>query len=152
MEEDPVLYLRLSELIQEAINAHRAKRLSDLQYLNTIQEHLETTRNRGVSSVPPALRHREQARAYYNVLKEKLTVKIDNLELLTNLAIGIDDIITNNKVRDWHTNQDIQNRMLNDIDDLVHSLKRKHELFIPWGQLDEIIGKIINIAKHYEIS
>lgn len=152
MEEDPVLYLRLSELIQEAINAHRAKRLSDLEYLKLIQEHLETTRNRGVSSVPPALRHREQARAYYNVLKEKLTGKVDNLELFTNLAIGIDDIITNNKVRDWHTNQDIQNRMLNEIDDLVHELKPKYELFIPWGELDEIIGKIINIAKHYEVN
>jgi len=152
MEEDPVLYLRLSELIEEAINAHRAKRLSDLEYLKVIQEYLETARNRGVSSVPPELRHREQARAYYNILKEKLTSKVDNLELFTNLAIGIDDIITNNKVRDWHNNQDIQNRMLNDIDDLVHQLKEKDELFIPWGELDEIIGKMINIAKHYEIN
>ncbi|WP_414528818.1 type I restriction endonuclease subunit R [Nodularia chucula] len=150
MAEDPVLYLRLSELIQAAINAHRAKRLSDLEYLKLIQEYLETARNRGVSSVPAELRHREQARAYYNVLKEKLTGKVDNLELFTNLAIGIDDIIIKNTVRDWHTNQDIQNRMLNDIDDLVHELKPKYELFIPWGELDEIIGKIINIAKHYE--
>lgn len=152
MEEDPMLYMRLSQLIQEAINAHRAKRLSDLEYLKLVRQHLETTRNRGVSSVPSALRHREQARAYYNVLKEKLTVKVDNQELLTNLATGIDDIITKNKVRDWHTNKDIQNRMLNEIDDLVHEFKRKHELFIPWGELDEIIGKIINIAKHYEVN
>ncbi len=152
MEEDPVLYLRLTELIQQAIDAHRAKRLSDLEYLKLMQEHLDTTRNRGVSSVPAILQHREQARAYYNVLKEKLNDKVDNLELLTNLAIGIDDIITNNKVRDWHTNQDIENRILNEIDDLVHELKKTHNLFIPWAELDEIIGKIINIAKHYERS
>ncbi len=152
MEEDPVLYMQLSELIQEAINAHRAKRLNDLEYLKLMQENLETTRNRGVSLVSPELRHKEQARAYYNVLKEKLKGKVENLELLVNLAIGIDDIITSNKVRDWQTKQDIQNRMLNEIDDLVHKLKRKHELFIPWGELDEIIGKIINIAKHYEIN
>jgi type I restriction enzyme, R subunit len=152
MAEDPVLYLRLSDLIQAAINDHRANRLSDLEYLKLMQEHLETARNRGVSSVPPALRHREQASAYYNVLKAGLTGKIDNLEIFVKLAIGIDDIINNNKVRDWHTNQDIQNRILNEIDDLVHELKKTDNLFIPWGELDEIIGKIINIAKHYEIN
>ena len=152
MAEDPVLYLRLSELIQAAINAHRANRLSDLEYLKQMQEHLETARNRGVSSVPPALRHREQARAYYNVLKAGLAGKIDNLEIFVKLATGIDDIINNNKVRDWHTNKDIQNRMLNEIDDLVHEPKKTDNLFIPWAELDEIIGKIINIAKHYEIN
>ncbi len=152
MEEDPVLYLRLSELIQGAINAHRAQRLSDLEYLKLMQEHLETTRNRGISSVPSTLRHREQARAYYNVLKAGFSGEIDNVEMFVNLSTGIDDIINSHKVRDWYTNKDIQNQMLNEIDDLVHELKKGHQLFIPWKELDEIIGKIINIAKHYEIN
>jgi len=152
LEEDPILYLRLSELIQSAIDAHRAKRLSDLEYLQQMQEHLETARTKGASAVPASIRHREQARAYYNVLKDKLTGTIDDVELLATLAAGIDDIITSNKVRDWYTNQDIQNRMLDQIDDLVHSLKQTYQLFIPWGDLDEIIRKIVNIAKHYEIN
>ena len=37
MEEDPILYLRLSQLIQTAIEAHRAKRLSDQDYLKEMR-------------------------------------------------------------------------------------------------------------------
>ncbi|MBR8829211.1 MAG: type I restriction endonuclease subunit R [Gomphosphaeria aponina SAG 52.96 = DSM 107014] len=151
MAEDPVLYLRLSELIEQAINNHRANRLSDLEYLKLMQEYLETARNGDVNSIPPALQQRKKARAYYNVLKEKLTGIVDNQELLVNLATAIDDIIINNQIRDWHTNQDIQNDIRNGIDDLVvDELKKTHNLCIPWQELDEMSGKIINIAKHYE--
>jgi type I restriction enzyme, R subunit len=55
MEEDPVLYLRLSQLIQTAIDAHRAKRLSDIEYLQQMQSHLETIRSGGANNVPTTL-------------------------------------------------------------------------------------------------
>jgi type I restriction enzyme, R subunit len=151
MEEDPILYLRLSQLIQVAIDAHRAKRLSDRDYLQQMQEHLETARTRGANTVPTKLRNRQQARAYYNVLKDKLEAQIKNSDLLVSLATGIDDIIIQHKVRDWHTNPDIKNQMHNAIDDLVHDLKKTHNLFIPWRDLDETIDKIMNIAQHYEV-
>ncbi len=151
MEEDPILYLRLSQLIQTAIDAHRAKRLSDRDYLQQMQEHLETARTRGANTVPTQLKNREQARAYYNILKDKLEAQIKKLDLLVSLATGIDDIIIQHKVRDWHTNPDVKNQMQNAIDDLVHDLKKTHNLFIPWKDLDEIVSKIMNIAQHYEV-
>lgn len=151
MEEDPILYLRLSQLIQTAIDAHRAKRLSDRDYLQQMQEHLETARTRGANIVPTKLRNRQQARAYYNVLKDQLEAQIQNLDVLVSLATGIDDIIIQHKVRDWHTNPDIKNQMHNAIDDLVHDLKKTHNLFIPWRDLDETINKIMNIAQYYEV-
>lgn len=151
MSEDPILYLQLSQLIQSAIDAHRAKRLSDRDYLQQMQEHLETARTRGANNVPTQLKNREQARAYYNILKDKLEAQIQNLDLLVSLATGIDDIIIQHKVRDWHTNQDIKNQMHIAIDDLVHDLKKTHNLFIPWKDLDEIVSKIMNIAEHYEV-
>jgi type I restriction enzyme, R subunit len=150
MAEDPVLYLRLSELIQSAIEAHRAKRLSDLEYLQQMRQHLDTARTCGADVVPAALRHREQARAFYNVLHDQLAKMIDQPEVLVTLAVGIEDIINQQKVRDWQHNPDIQNRILNSIDDLVHDLKKNHHLFIPWGDLDEMIKKIINIAQNHE--
>jgi type I restriction enzyme, R subunit len=58
-----------------------------------MQEHLETARTRGANTVPAKLRNRQQARAYYNVLKDKLEAQIQNLDLLVSLATGIDDII-----------------------------------------------------------
>jgi type I restriction enzyme, R subunit len=150
MEEDPILYLRLSQLIQTAIEAHRVKRLSDLEYLQQMREHLDTARTRGADAVPAPLRNREQARAFYNVLTDKLAATIDQPEVLVTLAVGIEDIITQQKVRDWQHNQDIQNRILNSIDDLLHHLSQAHNLSIHWADIDEIIAKIMNIAKNHE--
>ena len=72
--------------------------------------------------------------------------------MLVLLSIGIEDIITKHKVRDWQHHQDIQNQMMNEIDDLVHDLKKTHDLFIPWGDLDELIAKILKIAENYEVN
>ena len=188
MEEDPVLYLRLSQLIQTAIDAHRAKRLSDIEYLQQMQSCLETIRSGGAHTVPAPLQTRPQARAFYNVLRDKLSSNLDvkiegdvdyattqsaqadfaspasisidgdidndtnNPDVLVLLSIGIEDIITKHKIRDWQHNQDIQKQMMNEIDDLVHDLKKTHNLFIPWGDLDELIAKILKIAENYEVN
>jgi type I restriction enzyme, R subunit len=195
MEEDPVLYLRLSELIQTAIDDHRAKRLSDIGYLQKMQSAMEMARSGGANNVPAPLQTRPQARAFYNVLQDKLSscleIKIDgdvdsattqsafakrleekadfaslasisidggidgntnNSDVFVLLSIGIEDIITKHKIRDWQHHQDIQNRMMDEIDDLVHDLKKTHNLFIHWGDLNELIAKIFNIAKTYEVN
>ncbi len=152
MAEDPVLYLRLSQLIQTAIEAHRAKRLSDLEYLQQMREHLDTARTRGATTVPAPLRNRAQARAFYNVLQDKLanTINPDQPEVLVTLAVGIEEIITRLKVRDWQHNQDVQNRMLDAIDDLIHHLNQDQQSPIHWTDIDEIIAKIMNIARNHE--
>jgi type I restriction enzyme, R subunit len=209
MEEDPILYLRLSQLIQTAIDAHRAKRLGDIEYLQQMRSCLETIRSGGANTVPTPLQTRPQARAFYNVFQDKLSGSLESLEtkvsasdaksacadsrtqsvvheakptyitqsaqadftslasisidsdlngdtnnsdVLVLLSIGIEDIITKHKIRDWQHHQDIQNRMIDEIDDLVHNLKKTHNLFISWGDLNELIAKIFNIAKTYEVN
>ena len=147
MEEDPVLYLKLSELIEAAIQAHREKRLSDADYLRRMRENLETARSQGTNLVPEAVRHREGARAYYNVLKEALEGKATSTDLLTQLALGFETIINMHKIRDWHDDTDVQNRMLNDIDDLTHDLTEQHGTKLGWGDLKDSIDKIMTIAK-----
>jgi type I restriction enzyme, R subunit len=152
MEEDPILYLRLSQLIQTAIDAHRAKRLGDIEYLQQMKSCLETVRSGGANTVPTPLQTRPQARAFYNVFQDKLNDETDHSDVLVLLSIGIEDIITTHKIRDWQYNQDIQKQMMNEIDDLVHDLKKTHNLFIPWGDLDELIAKILQIAENYEVN
>jgi type I restriction enzyme, R subunit len=152
MEEDPILYLRLSQLIQTAIDAHRAKRLGDIEYLQQMKSCLETVRSGGANNVPALLQTRPQARAFYNILQDKLNNEIDNSGVFILLSIGIEDIITKHKIRDWQHHQDIQNRMIDEIDDLVHDLKKTHNLFIPWSDLSELVPKIFSIAKTYEVN
>jgi type I restriction enzyme, R subunit len=152
MEEDPILYLRLSQLIQTAIDAHRAKRLGDIEYLQQMRSCLETVRSGGANNVPEPLQTRPQARAFYNVFQDKLNDETDNSAVLVLLSIGIEDIIIKHKIRDWQHNQDIQKQMMNKIDDLAHDLKKTHNLFIPWGDLDRLIAKILQIAENYEVN
>lgn len=77
---------------------------------------------------------------------------MDDTGVLANLATGIEDVIIQNKVRDWQNNYDAQNLMLNGIDDLVHDIKKAQDLSIPNDEVDDIIGKIMTIAKHYEVN
>ena len=85
-------------------------------------------------------------------MQDKLNKETDNSDVFTLLSIGIEAIITKHKIRDWQHNQDIQKQMMNEIDDLVHDLKKTHNLFIPWGDLDELIAKILRIAENYEFN
>jgi type I restriction enzyme, R subunit len=150
LDEDPVLYMKLSELIEEAIRSHRDKRMSDADYLKHMREHLDTARTKGANQLPEAVRHKEEARAYYNVLKESLDGTVNGSELLVHLALGMEAIINMHKIRDWHTNGDVQKHMLNDIDDLVHELAKQHDVKLRWGDVEAPIDKIMAIAKHRE--
>ena len=102
MEEDPVLYLKLSELIEAAIQAHREKRLSDADYLRRMRENLETspqprgrprTRRGAAPGRGTGLLQRAQGCASRN--------KVQTDDLLTQLALGFESII--NITQDYGT-------------------------------------------------
>ena len=72
MEEDPAFYEKFSKLIQEAIDAFRAKRISDLEYLNRVTEIKHKIVKREHDDVPEAIKGNENAMAYYGILKRLL--------------------------------------------------------------------------------
>lgn len=72
MDEDRVFYTKLSTLIEEAIEAFRQQRLSELEYLRTVRD-IEAEMESGVvRGIPRVLHSRPEARAYYGVLTEVL--------------------------------------------------------------------------------
>ena len=93
------------------------------------------------------LRQRSSARAFYGVLSERLAAYLEDPDALVEAALQTDAIIERHKVRDWQHNQDAQNRMLNDIDDLFHELGRAHGVALPYDVLDEVVGKVMNVAR-----
>jgi type I restriction enzyme R subunit len=151
MEEDPALYKRLSQLIDEAIAEHRAKRLSDMEYLNKIRKALDELRGKCGSELPDKLRTRDDAKAYYGALLEPMTRydlqghPLD--EFVADMAIRIDDIINSHKIRDWTRSQDVKNHMINDIEDYFYSLKGRYELDIDFGIIEAMINQLIAIAE-----
>lgn len=151
MEEDPALYKRLSQLIDEAIAEHRAKRLSDMEYLKKIRKALDELRGKSGSGLPDKLRTREDAKAYYGALLEPMSQydlqghPLD--EFVADMAIRIDDIINSHKIRDWTRSQDVKNHMINDIEDYFYSLKGRYELDIDFGIMEAMINQLIAIAE-----
>lgn len=148
LEEDPALYKKLSEMIDEAIKAHRAKRLSDAQYLAKVTEAMETMRGKNKSDYPTSIRNSDDAKAYYGVLRQDLGLEIaDADEAMADTALKIHEAIEKHKIRDWSGNRDVQNKMAIDLEDLLYSLKGRHELNLTSDTMNEIINTLIMVAK-----
>ena len=73
MDQDPALYRRFSELLEETIRAYRDRRLSERDYLSKVVDLAGKVarRDRG-EDVPQVLRGNDHAQAVFGVLKERL--------------------------------------------------------------------------------
>lgn len=151
MEEDPALYKRLSEMIDEAIAEHRAKRLSDVEYLKRIRETLDDLRGKTSSDLPDILAHRDEAKAYYGVIQEHLSAcSVAGYKpevFAAEVAVRLDEIISEHKIRDWTKNQDVKNLMMNEIEDYLYSLKGRYDLAIDLELIERITCNVLNIAE-----
>ena len=153
MDEDPALYKRLSELIEEAIRDHRAQRLSDAGYLQRMREHLDELREQGSSDLPPSLQGHDDAKAYFGVLSEKLPLKNPSRlesDLAADIAIRVEELIDTHKVRDWVYKQDIQHAMINDIEDYLFSIKGRYDLDFSYDQIDQVMQSLLLVAMRRE--
>ncbi|MGY6274364.1 type I restriction endonuclease subunit R [Methylomonas sp. MgM2] len=151
MEEDPALYKRLSELIDEAIAEHRAKRLSDLEYLKRIRETLDELRGKTGSDLPDILSQRDEAKAYYGVIQEPMAVYsvpgVTAEVFAAETAVKLEDIIREHKIRDWTRNQDVKNGMMNEIEDYLYSLKGRYDLAMDLELIERITNQVLAIAE-----
>jgi type I restriction enzyme R subunit len=155
MEEDPLLYKKLSEIISEAIAEHRAKRLSDAGYLKRITEALHEMRTKGSSDIPEILKKQETARPYYRAIMEELPemmVKEKTPAYLgANAAIKINQIIEDLKKRDWIYDVTTRNQMVNKIEDYLIKMKEDYDLAWDYDIIDRIIEQVLDVAKSREL-
>ena len=155
MQEDPILYQKLSEVISQAIAEHRAKRLSDAEYFKKIRETLDELRSKGQSDIPDKLKDHEDARAYYRVVLEEMPdEEIKELApayISADVAIKINEIIASLKKRDWINDSNAKNQMFNEIEDYLISVKDKYDFEWDFDVIDRIIDRNIEIAKSREL-
>ncbi len=153
MEEDPAFYEKFSKLIQQAIDDFKARRISDMEYLNSVSEIREKIVNREHDDVPDALQGDEDAMAFYGLVRHYF--KSDQLEggaceaIASDTALAISGIIRRHwKVHFWD-DADAQKRAMNDIDDYLYDEIRSARGFeLGLDQMDEIIEKSMQLARH----
>jgi len=152
MEEDPAFYAKFSKMIQQAIEDFRAKRLSDMDYLNKVMEIRTKVVTRHHDDIPESLSGNENAMAYFGVLKpifaEHPLAPDLSESLAADTALAIDTILERHwKVQFWD-DEDAQNQAINDIDDyLFDEVKGKMGVEMSEEQMDALIEKAMQVAK-----
>lgn len=153
MGEDPAFYEKFSKLIQQAIEDFRAKRISDLDYLEKVVDIRDKVVGKVHDDVPEKLTGNEDAMAYYGVLKpffEKHDLDESDLEsIAADTAIAIHSILkAHQKVQFWD-DEDALKQTVNEIDDYLYDeLKAGKSIELSLDQMDEIIEKVLQVAKH----
>lgn len=153
MEEDPVFYQKLSEVIDEAIRAYLEKRMSEEEYLQKMLDLWNEAKDQGSSKVPAELRGHADAKAYFRLLQEGFAKapgadkRSDLAAIAAETAMKTMKVIDEKKIRDWTGNRDVENAMKNDLDDLLFSVKGRYDLGLSHDDIDEILEGVIRVAK-----
>ncbi len=149
--ESPVTYRRFSQLINETIEAYKAGRLSEAEYLKQMRDMLKQAQQGSDRSTPARLHHYQHAPAYFGVLRTLLAPSLKNMqapdELLADMAIEIEKIIEHRKIRDWTTNRDIHKGMMNDIEDYLYPLQAQHNFSVTSVEMDLLLEQLLEVAK-----
>ncbi|KVE08127.1 type I restriction endonuclease subunit R [Burkholderia anthina] len=153
LEQDPAFYEKFSKLIQQAIDDFRAKRISDLEYLNKVSEIKDAVVNRRSDDAPAQLAGNDNALALYGVLKPYVLGHVKAEETAATLAavsaVDIWSIIQQNKKVGFWDDLDAQRRTMNEIDDYLYDeVKDKKGVRLTTGEMDDIIDRTMQLARH----
>ncbi len=152
MGEDPAFYEKFSKLIQQAIEDFRAKRISDLEYLNMAVDIRNKVVGKVHDDVPDTIKENEDAMAYYGVIKtfiEGYGLSSSDVESVTaDTAIAVYNIFEKHKKINFWNDDDAQNQAGNDIDDYFYDvLKKEKGIELTPAQMDEILEKVMMVAE-----
>lgn len=157
MNEDPVYYKKLSQLIRDTIDDYHRQRITEAEYLVKAKDFEDAFFNGRRDNVPSIIKDNPTAIAFFNLtteeLKDGLGTKANNMEIAAEIAADIDDIVKANvfdnghPVIDWQKNEDIKGKMRIEMDDLLFETKKKFDLDISFDQIDQLIDGCINVAE-----
>lgn len=157
INEDPVFYKRLSEMIRDTINEYHQQRINEAQYLAKVKEYEDSFLKGKGDNVPIAIKDNSTAIAFYNLateeLKEGLKDKPNRMDIAVEIAMGIDHVVKNNlfdngkPVIDWQRNEDIKGKIRIDIDDLLFDIRNKYDLEIKFEDFDQLIEESVKVAE-----
>lgn len=153
LEQDPAFYEKFSKLIQQAIDDYRAKRLSDLEYLQRVKEIKDAVVSRRGDDLPPELKGDADAAAVYGLLRPFVANHSGDAEQAqidaTQAALAVWKIFRRNRKVGYWDDLDAQRRTMNEIDDYLYDeLKGARGIALSTEEMDEIIDKAMQLARH----
>lgn len=157
LEQDPAFFEKFSKIIQQTIDDFRAGRISDLEYLNKVTDFKDAIIHCRTDDVPAQLIGNDNAVALFGVLKPYMQGHVPIEDKATNLAaesaIGIWSIIQHNRKVGFWNDLDAQRRTINEIDDYLYDeLKGSKGIPLTTGEMDDIINRTMQLARHRMIA
>ena len=152
MDEDPVLFRKLSALIEEAIEAFRQQRLSEIEYLRRVREIEAEVESGAVRGVPTVLHAHPEARAYFGVLTEALPSGDGvDLDRLAEAGLDLDRLVESHKKVDWERDPDVEKAMRGDLEDYLLFQSGLVDMDAPdWKHtVDRILDEALRIARSH---
>ncbi len=154
MQEDPIYYKKLAELIKETISEYYQRRISEAEYLNKVKEQQDLFLNGRTNDVPRELINNELAITLYDFSR----AIFEDEELLKTpfhieTSLMIDELIKKNiyvdgkQIIDWVSNDDISGAINIQLGDKLYELHQKFDLDTDWSKIEELIEEGIKIAK-----
>ncbi|WHY39221.1 type I restriction endonuclease subunit R [Bacillus velezensis] len=149
-DENPAHYKRFSERIQEAIQAYKDKRISEVEYLNKMHDIMNDYRNgEPMEDYPEIIKENPNAQAFYGVTKEivnEVQETIASYDIIGDLALKMDKIIQQCTKVDWYNNIEVHNRIAQKLDDLLFDFTNDQKINLDFDQIDKIIEQIKTVA------
>lgn len=151
MDKDEAFYKKFSQLIEETIKNFQEGRLTEKEYLESIQKTRKDLTDGYQDGIPEKLQNKPKARAFYGALNEVLNKKLDksiSKKKVAEAGLEIETIVENLIITDWKKNVDIQNRMENEIEDFLISKRTQLGIEISFDEIDAILIKCLRVAKN----
>ena len=153
MEEDPVFYEKFSKLIEKAIEDYRQQRISELQFLNHVNDIRDQVVRPAHEDVPEVVRGDPLAVSFFHTI-EKAFGSVTGADVgerrdaASETAIRFAEIIMGHSVVNWQANINAQNAMRNDMDDyLFDEVRNKRGIQLAPAMMDDIIETILQSAR-----
>ena len=153
MQEDPVYYKKLADLIKETIEEYYLKRISEAEFLKKAKEHEERFLHGRSDDAPEELANNDAALAFYNFSKSVY----EDSELMKTpfhieVSLAIDNTVkehiylNGNKVVEWHKNNDVTGKININLGDALYEILKKYNLDTNWDKIDHLIEKCMKVA------
>lgn len=154
MQEDPVRYEKFAALIQAAIDAHRAHRLSEVEYLERILELRNdvASGHRG-HGLPEAVAHNDAAASVFESILRHFGPNVARTDgtapdTVARIAIDLTRLVQQHHIVGIWENAQAQNELLNAIDDyLWNDVEVSGGIALSPSDEAAIRGDVMSIAK-----
>ena len=158
MDKDSNYHKKLATLIQETIDAYRAKRISEAEYyqkMTSYEQEYQDFKTGKRSDVPEPLIDNIAAIAFYGqvqtIFESSLSIA-QSKEIAIEAALVIEEVYKNNvfangkPIVDLRNKTDLLNKVGTELGDEVYDLFLKYDITLDWKDIDTLVDECQRIA------